>query len=424
MATTSSTSRRKILQGAVQTDSERSQSHMTEVGQIPRDWRLASLGSLFDVQQGKAMSAESRGGPSPRPFLRTSNVLWGKINLSSVDRMHFTDAESKKLELQLGDLLVCEGGEVGRTAIWSNELPDCLYQNHIHRLRRIVPHIEPRFAMYWLQEVILHRKVYEGAANRTTIPNLSSARLKEFAIPLPQLDEQRAISTVLAKVEAAVETQSKTIAALRELKAATLREVFPQESDSKYSWGHLDKICLKVRMASPEKEFEYVDVSAVSNEDYCITSTAAHTPESAPSRARKPIMSGDVIVATVRPTLKRVALVPHKLDGQFCSTAFCVLRADRDQLLPQFLYYAVQRPEFFEALGRVQHGASYPAVTDTDVRRQKVPLLPLNQQQKVADTLSAIDQSTLTATAKENELNSLFASMLHQLMTGKVRIAP
>lgn len=74
--------------------------------------------------------------------------------------------------------------------------------------------------------------------------------------------------------------------------------------------------------------FEYVDVSAVSNELWKIMATTQYTGATAPSRARKPVQKQDVIFAIVRPTLKRVAVVPDHLDGQIVSTAFCVLRSD------------------------------------------------------------------------------------------------
>ena len=91
---------------------------MTEIGELPEDWEIAKLGDLFEIQQGKALSPKHREGKSPHRFLRTSNVLWGRIDLSTLDEMDFTDKELVRLSLIPGDLLVCEGGEIGRTALW------------------------------------------------------------------------------------------------------------------------------------------------------------------------------------------------------------------------------------------------------------------------------------------------------------------
>ena len=167
--------------------------------ELPSDWRWAKIGDLFDLQQGVSMSPARRAGRAPMPFLRTSNVYWGYLDLSSVDKMDFTEEEVEKLSLRSGDLLICEGGDVGRTAMWQGELEVCLYQNHIHRLRRKGEDIEPVFYMYWMQTAYRVHRAYAGEASRTAIPNLSGRRLKAFVVPLPPVEEQRQI---VAKIEA------------------------------------------------------------------------------------------------------------------------------------------------------------------------------------------------------------------------------
>jgi len=152
----------------------------TELGQLPQDWQVAELGHLFAIQQGKALSPMAREGKSPAPFLRTSNFLWGRLGLSSLDEMDFTEEQLERLSLKRGDLLVCEGGEVGRTAIWHGQVERCSYQNHLHRLRAKNSEVCPEFYMYWMQAALLLLNLYIGAANRTTIANLSKSRLSKF----------------------------------------------------------------------------------------------------------------------------------------------------------------------------------------------------------------------------------------------------
>lgn len=169
----------------------------SEIGVVPEHWKVVSIGRLFDVQQGKAVSPETRRGLSPNPFLRTSNVLWGKIDLTHVDTMDFSKDEVDYYALREGDLLVCEGGEVGRSAVWHGGVEMCCYQNHIHRLRPITQDVDPEFYMYWMQSAILLLGQYRGAGNKTTIPNLSKNRLKQLPVPKPPIKEQRAVVFVL-----------------------------------------------------------------------------------------------------------------------------------------------------------------------------------------------------------------------------------
>jgi type I restriction enzyme S subunit len=201
--------------------------------ELPEGWRWVRLGEVFDLQQGASMSPERRLGRNPRPFLRTKNILWGTVDVSSVDEMDFTEEEVRRLRLQPGDLLVCEGGDVGRTAIWEGQLPLALYQNHIHRLRAKDGSVEPRFVMYWMQAAYQVFLAYQGAESRTAIPNLSGRRLKEFLAPLPPLAEQRRIvahlQAVQEKIKALKEAQAATEAELKRLEQAILEKAFRGE---------------------------------------------------------------------------------------------------------------------------------------------------------------------------------------------------
>ncbi|MEW6771870.1 MAG: restriction endonuclease subunit S [Bacillota bacterium] len=226
------------LRAEAQKDTERlMQAALAEVfpcpGQdLPTGWRWVRLGDIFHIQQGASMSPKRRKGVNPKPFLRTKNVCWGYVEMSDVDEMDFTDEEISKLVLKRGDLLVCEGGDVGRTAIWQEELPLCLYQNHIHRLRAIIQ-VEPKFYMYWMQTAYQVLYVYGGEESRTAIPNLSSRRLQQFIAPLPPLEEQRRIVAYLDQIQQQVtalkHVQAGTEAELKRLEQAILDRAFRGE---------------------------------------------------------------------------------------------------------------------------------------------------------------------------------------------------
>jgi type I restriction enzyme S subunit len=175
----------------------------TEVGLIPVDWDVVRLGDVFEIQQGKALSRKHQQGISPYPFLRTANVRWGRIDLSSVDEMDFTGKEVEKLALKPGDLLVCEGGEIGRIATWQLETGTYCYQNHLHRLRTTQGCVSSLFCMYWMQAAFLLLNLYHGAGVQTTIANLSRSRLSRFLLPRPPLPEQRRIAHVLGTIHQA-----------------------------------------------------------------------------------------------------------------------------------------------------------------------------------------------------------------------------
>ncbi|MGE0587457.1 MAG: restriction endonuclease subunit S [Cyclobacteriaceae bacterium] len=122
---------------------------------------------------------------------------------------------------------------------------------------------------------------------------------------------------------------------------------------------------------TPNKEFTYIDISGVNNQSFSIEATTHLRGKDAPSRARKLIKTNDIIFATVRPTLRRIAIVPKNLNDQVCSTGYFVLRP-KSGIHYKFLFYYLQLDEFNVQMEKLQRGTSYPAVTDGDIRNQEI----------------------------------------------------
>ncbi len=195
---------------------------------FPKDWKVDDVEDCFDLQQGKALSRKNNKGVSPKPFLRTANVFWNQIDSTLLDEMDFNENEIKKLALQYNDVLVCEGGDVGRTAVWKAKGFLCFHQNHVHRLRYKNGKIEPNFFGFWMEAAFKLFSFYSGSSNKTTIANLSGARLKAFQFPRPSLPEQRAIAKVLSTIQQAIAAQDKIIEHTHELKNALMLKLFTE----------------------------------------------------------------------------------------------------------------------------------------------------------------------------------------------------
>lgn len=183
-------------------------------------WDIVRVDKVFDIQQGKQVSKENRVGRNQRPFLRTKNVYWGTLDLAELDAMHFTEAEEERLALQDRDLLLCEGGWVGRTALWRGDIQRCYYQNHLHRLRRKNDSIVPEFALHWFWFAFEYGAVYFGRKNDTTIPNLSKSRLGGLLMPLPEPGEQARIAATLSRLLSQVRERKRQVELCAELKDA------------------------------------------------------------------------------------------------------------------------------------------------------------------------------------------------------------
>ena len=195
------------------------------IQKIPAHWNIKEIEDLFELKQGKSLSAKNQTGLYKKPFLRTSNVFWGYLNMKKVDEMDILKREREPLMLKKGDLLVCEGGDIGRTAIWNEELKECYYQNHIHRLRAKGKNVFPVFYMYWMDVAVRQLNIYGTFGNRTTIPNLPGKRLLKFKIPLPPLEEQKKIAMVLQKIDQKAENHKKKKKTLEELFKTMLQKL-------------------------------------------------------------------------------------------------------------------------------------------------------------------------------------------------------
>jgi len=287
----------------------------------------------------------------------------------------------------------------------------------------------PKYFYYYLLHVPLESKGY----------NRHYKYLKEKEIIFPKKSEQGKVAFVLSEIHRAIAQQEKIIAKTKELKRSLMHRLFTYglrgEELKETEIGLMPKswevcpiidIVEKTKQIDPRRKsnfnFKYIDVSGISNEYFRIIEHKIYTNSDAPSRARKLVQTDDVIFATVRPTLKRIAYIDETYDGEICSTAFCVLRSKKDISSSKYLYYYLQRDEFIEELAKLQRGASYPAITDGDVRRQNILLPKIEEQQEITNILSNIDKKLSQAEAQKQTLQSFFKSMLQLLMTGQVRV--
>ena len=182
----------------------------------------------------------------------------------------------------------------------------------------------------------------------------------------------------------------------------------------------LGEVLLKTEMVDPTKkpdvEFVYLDVSSVNKETKEIDTPTVLLGKDAPSRARKLIRKNDVIFATVRPTHSRVALITEEYNQQVCSTGYFVIRG-KDFIFNKYIFYFLLTDEFNEQMEKLQKGASYPAVTDTEVKSilLRYPK-SLPEQQRIVTILdecfAAIDKAKANAEQNLKNAKELFESYL------------
>ena len=165
-----------------------------QYGKLPKGWCETYLGELFNHNTGKALNSSNTEG-TMRDYLTTSNVYWNTFDFSVVKKMLFKDNELEKCSVTKGDLLVCEGGDIGRAAIWNLNYDICI-QNHIHRLR---PKVNLCVPFYYYTLYYLKVKNMIGGKGIGLL-GLSSNALHKIHCPLPPLSEQHRIVTKIEEL--------------------------------------------------------------------------------------------------------------------------------------------------------------------------------------------------------------------------------
>lgn len=410
---------------------------------INSSWPMRPLGELFEIGAGKTMSAAAREGTDKTPFLRTSNVLWDEIDLTTVDEMAIPAVELDGKLLRAGDLLVCEGGEIGRAAIWNGEIPRISFQNHVHRLRPLGDDIETRFYVYFLQCGFTQLGIFEGAGNKTTIPNLSRSRLAALEVPHPSIADQRMIAIALKRVRDAQKLHDRIVRRIDELKARVTQSLFMRGLRSEKlqetvlgplpgSWrliplGSIGKIGSGTTPDRTDTRYwaggTVPWITSGRMYDREITTASEHLTLEGVKEARLPLLKpGAVLIAIVGQgkTLGHCAIL--RVEATI-SRHVGYVQPDTTLILPEYLRaYLETRYERLRQLAS-GNGSTRAALTGAILREIPVPVPPtLDEQADIAGVVDSIDRKRRLHKRKAVILEELFTALLHKLMTGQVRV--
>lgn len=405
-------------------------------------WPWRPLGELFEIGAGKTMTAAARSGADKTPFLRTSNVLWDQIDLASLDQMSIPEQERPAKLLRNGDLLVCEGGEIGRAAIWNGKVETMSFQNHLHRLRPVVEEIEPRFYVYFLQSAFTQLGIFEGAGNKTTIPNLSRSRLAALHVPQPMLDEQQAIAAVLAKVRDAIKIHDESITLALELKRATMQTLFTRglrgeaQKETEIgpvpeSWGLVcigdvfeieQGLSLKGNLANDSIGTPFLRTSNVYWGRIELQTVSLMRLEGDPP-PRKLLRRGDLLVCEGG-EIGRAATWNGEIEDCLFQNHLHRLRSLSDsrthaRFVMAWLEEGFKHRNVYEGTG---NRTTIPNLSRARLAELLIPHPSPNEQREIVAILDAIDRKIDLHRRKRAVFNELFKTLLHKLMTGEIRV--
>ncbi|HET6843954.1 MAG TPA: restriction endonuclease subunit S [Candidatus Angelobacter sp.] len=194
----------------------------------PRGWPTLNFADVCHTRLGKMLDQKQQTGKHQRPYLRNANVQWFRFDLSDIFEMDFDDNARQLFRLRNGDLLICEGGEPGRAAIWNGEIAECYYQKALHCARPRSELAKPEY-LNWLLWFFAQRGRLSDHVTSATIAHLTGEKLAAMSIPVPPLALQVEFVHRLVIVEKIKTAHLSSLAEINELFASLQHRAFRGE---------------------------------------------------------------------------------------------------------------------------------------------------------------------------------------------------
>ena len=199
------------------------------MGEIPEEWEAPAIGYRYGVQLGKMLDGARIVGDNLSPYLRNTDVQWGRVNFEDLPTMDFTNEDRERFSLRNGDLLVCEGGDIGRSAVWNAPVTNCFYQKALHRIRPLDSTADSNRFLYYFFEFASRNGIFTIGVEKATIIHLTAERVRAHRFPRPPFEDQLLIARFLeqqtTKIDALISEAESTITLMQEHRSALISAV-------------------------------------------------------------------------------------------------------------------------------------------------------------------------------------------------------
>lgn len=361
---------------------------------LPEGWTTCLLGSVAEIKLGKMLDKAKNEGPL-RSYLRNVNVRWFGFDLSDLAQMRMSDVEAKLFDVRDDDVLVCEGGEPGRGAVWNLGDRQLTYQKALHRVR-VQPALLPKMLVWQLRLDSLSFKL-DRYFTGSTIKHFPLIALQRYPVSVPPLAEQKRIAdkldTVLTRVDAVSARLARVAPILKRfrqsvLAAATSGRLTEDWRDQSNVLGpsifELGDLVASIDQgwspkcesnAAPAERWAVIKTTAIQPLSFHPEENKA-LPNSLDPRPRLALEDGDVLITRAGPRSR--AGIACLVKGAYPRLMLCDkayrMRVDRSKIHPQMLNLLLNSPEVLEAIDGMKTGISESGVNLTQVRFRELVL--------------------------------------------------
>ena len=338
----------------------------------PNGVEFRELGEIADIVRGQRVTKAELQNDGKYPVVSGGIKPLGFLN---------------KFNREANTITVAQYGTAGyinfiEEKFWANDVCYCIFPKK---------EISNKFLLYCLMK----NQEFIYSLRTNAIPaHLPQKLLSEIKLPVPPMEVQREIVRILDSftlLTAELTARKKQYEFYRDF-LLNFNELDKNGGGCELKMlGEMILNVSNIKWSNNDKIYNYIDLTSVDMQNHQIGNLSNISKEKHPSRAQQIVKFNDIIFATTRPMQKRIAMIPKYLDGQICSTGYCVLRVDEKIALSSWVYYVLCTSIFYDYVDKFQQGASYPSISDNNVKKFKIPVPSLQTQQKVVDILDKFD---------------------------------
>ena len=397
----------------------------------PEGWTVRSLRSCLRTAPAYGINAAAVPFDGRLPtYLRITDIS-DDNRFRPAPRVSIEHPNASAFFLNEGDLVFARtGATVGKSYLYDPDDGPLVFAGFLIQVNPNPEDLQPTFLAYCAQTELYWEWV-RTISSRSGQPGINGQEYGTYHLLLPPPDEQRAIAEALSDVDGLLESLETLIAKKRAVKTAAMQQLLTGKTRLPGFSGEWKKMSISdVADVDPENlssgttpdfTFNYISLEQV-----VLGRLLGYSEErfrTAPSRARRVLRYGDVLMSTVRPGLMAHLLYREQIPNAVCSTGFAVLRPITFLCDPGFLFFHLLGNVVNKQIEKILAGSNYPAINGRDVGRLEIPFPPqIQEQQAIAEALSDIDAEIAALERRFAKVRALKQGMMQQLLTGRIRL--
>jgi len=410
--------------------------HIIGLGNFPSEWTVKPADELMaKVTKGTTPPKSEIVENSNIPFLRVNNLSFtGVLNTSTeilyVAKNTHEGFLARSIAYPNDILMNIVGPPLGKIAMLDSQYEEYNMNQAIVIYRCNSDYIDKVYFLKFLSSELAQQWLQSRSKKTSGQQNLTIQLCKELPIPLPPLPEQKKIAQILSTWDKAISTTQALTENSQQQKKALMQQLltgkkrFPgfEGEFQRYSFSDLVEIDNSSLGSKTPKDYKFTYISLSDVEPGVILDKLeSHVFESAPSRAKRIVKQGDILLSTVRPNLKGFAKVTEQNDGNIASTGFSVL-TPKSGVSGDYIYHYLFSCHLTGQINSLVVGSNYPAINSSDVKGLKIYCPDYDEQLKVSKVLNNCDEKIVQLKNNHELLKQEKKALMQQILTGKRRV--